>query len=128
MASRTYLVVDVNSNTANGSDAVSFQRSAQTFLSFLVHRIVPNWQANLQVNSPGAVSNQVFVGNWIETRNQFGVSDIIGGKKNVFLRSESFLGKEPTVGECIEQVCKAMSDVTGGADCSKFTTLFDNGC
>ncbi|MFZ8999717.1 MAG: hypothetical protein ACO20H_00305 [Bacteriovoracaceae bacterium] len=128
MASRTYLVVDINANSPGGSDAASFQRSAQTFLSFLVPRLVPNWVANLQVNSPRNVDNKVFVGNWIEFRNQFGVSDIVGGKKPVYLRSESFLGKEPTVGECIERVCAAMDTVSGGADCTKYTTLFDNGC
>ncbi len=128
MASRTYMVVDVNANSPNGSDGAAFQRSAETFLTFLVPKLVPNWQANLQVNGPRTVDNKVFVGNWIEMRNQFGVSDLVGGRKPVYLRSESFLGREPTVGECIDRVCTAMEIVSGGGDCNKFITLFDNGC
>lgn len=126
MASRTYLVMDNNSNNPNGGDAEAFKRAGETFLSFLVDKLVPGWKANLQVNSPGNVSNQVFTGLWIEMKEQFGVSDLIGGKKPINLRSESFLGREPTISECMDRICKSMKLI--GGDCRSQSTMFDNGC
>jgi hypothetical protein len=127
MASRTYLVVDINSNTPSGSDNKARTRSIETFYGLLIDRLIPGWNANVQVNSPRFVSNKVFTGLWVEFKKTFGISKTIGGIKTIKYRSESFIGREPTIAECVKQVCEAIKRVSG-SNCNTLATLFDNGC
>ncbi|RLA65255.1 MAG: hypothetical protein DRQ88_02940 [Epsilonproteobacteria bacterium] len=126
MASRTYLVIDNNSNSSSGGDQNARNRASIVFEQFPMKKTIPGWNSLIKINHPGSVPNALFIGAWSEYTENFGISDIVGGIKPVALRSESFLGREPTRANCLERICRAMEEV--GGDCNVHTTFFDNGC
>ncbi len=126
MASRTYLVIDNNSNSPSGGDQNARNRASAVFEKFPMKSTIPGWTSLIKINHPGSVPNNLFVGAWSEYTENFGISDIVGGIKPIVLRSESFLGREPTRANCLQRICRAMEEV--GGDCSVHTTFFDNGC
>jgi hypothetical protein len=126
MASRTYLVIDNNSNSPSGSDSRARNRGSSVFEKFPMRHIVKDWNSVFKVNHPGSVPNPLFTGGWTEYSTQFGISELIGGKSQMILRSESFLGREPTRSGCLARICRAMEEI--GGDCTVHTTFFDNGC
>ena len=77
-------------------------------------------------------SNKVFVGYKAIRKDQFGISNTIGGKKDIFYVSESYLGKAPPWSECAQRTCDAIDQAINSEtiNCSnnKNITLFDNGC
>ncbi len=129
MASRSYLVIDNNSNSPEGADGEAEKRAKAVFskLGGLLDSITPGKQYGFTANDPQSVTNKAFVGIWSQYFVPFGVSDLIGGKEQIKMRSESFLGREPTIAECLAQVCAALKD-TGGGRCNSNSTIFDNGC
>jgi len=126
MASRTYLVIDNNSNSPSGGDQIARNRASTVFEKFPMKEIIPGWNSFIKINHPGAVPNALFTGAYSEYTENFGISDLVGGIKPMVLRSESFLGREPTRSNCLNRICRAMEEV--GGDCSVHTTFFDNGC
>ncbi len=126
MASRTYLVIDNNSNSPSGGDQNARNRASIVFEKFPMKHTIPGWNSLIKINHPGSVPNALFTGAWSEYTENFGISDIVGGIKPMVLRSESFIGREPTRANCLQRVCRAMEEV--GGDCSVHTTFFDNGC
>ena len=126
VASRTYLVIDNNSNTISSGDEDAKGRAVSVFTNLPVDKFMPGFGAQLQINHPMTIPNNLFVGAWIEYDEKFGVSEIIGGIKQAKLRSESFIGREPSRVTCLTRICEAMKEV--GGDCGDHTTFFDDGC
>ena len=126
MASRAYLVADNNSNQVNGADGFAFKQSEEVFASFRVANFISGFSGELEANSPEFGGNKVFVGLWVEYQDKFALNGLIGGGQKLTLRSESFLGREPTRAECLERVCAANIEV--GGNCRVHSTLVDNGC
>ena len=129
MASRAYMVVDINSNQPFGSDERAFSRAKNVFKKFPLAKFIPGYNMDLSVNHPtngGGLDNNLYVG--VSTNfNQFlMLPAMVGGKKPVKFTSESFLGREPTRAECIERICRAIEIV--GGDCQVHATMSDNGC
>lgn len=135
LASRTYLVAYNGSGVSGGSDTYAKQRAQEVFDIFTDWYIGlksgPTMNVNEPTNSVGGMK-AVFVGIRGEIEQTFSLSKIIGGTKLMKYISESFLGREPFIGECLEQVCHAMIEARGAAAgaCSGMaaSTLVDNGC
>ena len=126
VASRTYLVIDNNSNNISSGDQDARGRAISVFNQFPVDKFVPGFRSELKINHPMTIPNNLFVGAWLEYPEKFGISDLIGGIKDVSLRSESFLGREPSRVTCLVRICEAMREV--GGTCGDHTTFFDDGC
>ncbi|MGZ3788326.1 MAG: hypothetical protein ACXVLQ_07365 [Bacteriovorax sp.] len=126
MASRAYLVGDTESQqTVAGKDAEAFKLAKMVFDKNMPEGLISNFDGELKVNHPDTVNFKVFVGVWVEFTQIFSLG-FVGGKDPVKFRSESFLGREPSRAESIEQVCAAISSV-GGTNCGIQATLDDNG-
>ena len=127
-ASRSYMVGESGSRQPDGSDSVATSRANIVFNYYQLSEIVPGFDSGLQFHDPETNSgNQTNLYVGVKTR----YSDFIfipGTSKKVFVPmvSESFLGLEPTRGECFSRVCRSMEDV--GAQCSFHVTVVDNGC
>jgi hypothetical protein len=126
VASRTYLVIDNNSNNIASGDEDAKGRAISVFNQFPVDKFVPGFVSELKINHPMQIPNNLFVGAWVEYPEKFGISDMIGGIKDVSLRSESFLGREPSRVTCLTRICEAMKEI--GGTCGDHTTFFDDGC
>ncbi len=126
MASRTYLVIDNNSNSIATGDEDAKGRAISVFDNVKVDKFIPGFGSNLMINHPMQIPNNLFVGAWVEYPEKYGISEIIGGIKQVKLRSESFLGREPSRVTCLTRICEAMKEV--GGDCGDNATFFDDGC
>lgn len=126
VASRTYLVIDNNSNSIASGDEDAKGRAISVFNQFPVDKFVPGFRSELKINHPMQIPNNLFVGAWVEYPEKFGISDMIGGIKDVSLRSESFLGREPSRVTCLTRICEAMKEI--GGTCGDHTTFFDDGC
>ena len=130
MASRAYLVVDINSNQPEGSDGAAWRRASEVFKRFPLDKFIGGYDQNLQVNHPDSggqgFDRNLYVGVFTDFSHTFGLSPVVGGRKEVRFRSESFLGREPTRAECLERICMALRLV--GGNCENHSTIFDNGC
>ncbi len=126
MASRSFMVIDRNSNTPDGSDSESFNRAKTVFDRYKLDAFITDFDGTLEANMPGTTGSPAMVGVWVEYTTNLSGSTLFGGDRELKLRSESFLGKEPTRAECIERICRTFMDV--GADCSSHVTFADNGC
>lgn len=135
-ASRAYLVYESQTNDRNnsyeGSEVINATK--KVFNGFKLQEIGINKGGGLQINLPQDVKYE-YVGTWVEYEDQYSLTNIIGGKKPVTLRTESFLGKEPTRSECIARICNAFEEAAMGfTTCQemgtglKNMTFFDNGC
>ena len=126
MAGRTYLVHDINSNQPNGSDGDAAKEAKNTFKTFYIEQFLKG-SSDLKINDPENVANKVFTGVYYDFTQKFGVSRLLGGISNVEMRSEAFLGREPTFAECLDRICKAMAN-TSSSSCKNDTTITDDGC
>lgn len=130
MASRTYLVVDDEQQFNTPADGVNgdkhaFDIAEKIFTKYLPSGLITNFDGKLKENGADSVKFSAFVGVWVEFTQRFSTG-FIGGKEMMTMRSESFLGREPTRGESWFQICNAIKTVTNGS-CDIHTTLEDNG-
>ncbi len=126
MASRTYMVIDNNSNTPAGSDNYAEKRASEVFNSYKLSTFVGNYKGALTFNAPDFSGKHIYVGALHSFSQAFSINDFVGGKSPIEFLSESFLGREPTIATCFSRVCYAMKEA--GGDCQLHTTIFDNGC
>ena len=84
---------------------------------------------DFKINHLDSVGAYEYVGAFATFSQLLSTSSIIGGRKQLDFRSESFLGREPSKSECLQQICKAFSKVTGDSGCDNpHITAFDDGC
>jgi len=123
MASRRYLVFDNGSSLPNGADSQAMAEAREVF-----DKIAGNQVGTFEVNAPETGKKSIYTGIWFEYKVPFSTSDLVGGKHDLRLRSESFLGREPTTSTCAEMICHTFSSGDMHGECGKETTVFDNGC
>lgn len=126
LASRSYMAVDndTDSPEASNNDAKALQHAKTVFKKYLPDGLINNFDGQFFVNNPGD-KLAPFTGGYAEYTTAFSLG-IIGGKERMTMRSEAFLGREPTRYESAFQVCVAIKSVTGST-CNVQTTLEDNG-
>lgn len=127
MASRAYMVVDINSNDPVGSEARAMAVAQRAFNEDGL-RAVGVRTDGLSFNAVNGSynGNPVYVGTFTDFSTRFSLASFMGGQAPLDMRSESFLGREPTMATCHKRVCDALSIIN--SNCSFFTTLYDNGC
>ena len=122
MASRSYLVLDHNSNIPSGSDGLAKTEAEKVFEKYHV----TEENGEFHVNSPEDVK-YVYVGVYYKFTQRFTTSKLLGGLKKINLRSESFLGREPTRATCHERIKHTFDKISEEVG-SEYVTYFDNGC
>ncbi len=131
MAGRAYMVFDNNSNNPAGSDNGASLLAKKVFEGFKLGGLLGGTINELQLNDPESLnnySNNLYVGAWFDF-SQVLPTPALGSGRELELRSESFLGREPTRSECYDRVCTAMGEAALQTEyCSIHSTLFDNGC
>lgn len=125
-ASRAYMTFDRNVGNPGGDDGQAANYARQIFNKYNLETALVVKDVDFRVNGPSNVSKKIFVGTHVSFTQKFTVSNMLGGQQDIELITESFLGRQPTRGECLEQIVNAMSKYCG--DCSSNATFFDNGC
>lgn len=130
MASRAYMIGETNSQDVGPSDTKAKKNAESVLTSLNIVGIVNNFQNKITVHSPDAAGSDfdrnLYVGVWAEYNDEISIPGAVGAKKELTMRSESFLGIEPTRAECVERTCRAILDI--GGDCINHATVADNGC
>ena len=132
MASRTFLVRELgNVNSISTDYSYAAGRAKEVFDSyrveiFGVYDPAPELRFNYYDNNPQI--DYFFTGAYYRYKQPMSIFDYLGGEVDSEMYSESFLGKEPTRGECWERTKKAFEELAIRPDHEKFTTVFDNGC
>ena len=122
------MVLDRNSNNPEGSDGAALKKAQDVFAAHQVDVFFNNFTGEVEANSTETLNtrrNNLYVGVFVNYSDSLGLPNL-GPAINMDLRSESFLGREPTRSECYDQICNAMLAI--GGDCRVHTTVFDNGC
>lgn len=132
MSSRTYMVWDDGNYIAGQVyNVTAVSKAREVFEEYNVKPFgVYDSDAELIINTP-AVTNGIneYVGARYLYTQPMSVFAYFGGGIDSTMHSESFLGKEPTRGECWARVREAMEGVGFSQDKHReFVTLFDNGC
>jgi hypothetical protein len=125
MASRSYLTSDAERLELAEADTNAFNLARATFKRYMPAILKADF-SKFQVNGP-SMDKKAFVGAYFDFTQIFSLG-FIGGKEEMFFRSESFLGREPTRVENYSQICKRMKSVLSGlTSCKYHMTLDDNG-
>ena len=134
MAARTFLVYD----TARSNDIVGdYGQSApdkarEVFSLYQVKSFgVRDSKSELKFNyhDDNSQLDYFFTGAYYYYTQPMSIFSYFGGGVDSEMYSESFLGKEPTRGECWARTKEAMKALGIPSDTLKrYTTVFDNGC
>ena len=131
MASRAYMVYENNSNQPGGGDGPAEKKALEVFDKFKLPLLIKGHNGHLKFNDPDSQADpttSLYVGAY-SSYSDFIILPTLGGRKNLQLRSESFLGREPTRSECFFQVCSGLGEAAGqGQYCDIHSTVADNGC
>lgn len=129
MASRVYLSSDNSLISPMASIGDAGQKAKDAFGVYNLSIFgVPNSNFDINPVEDGMSPSQYLT---VGGRTTFELTiDVMGritGGEKLEMVSESFLGKEPTRGECIKRTCYG---ITGSTECNQTNdvTLFDNGC
>lgn len=129
-ASRAFLSHDIASRDSRLSMEEAIEHAKREFNNYGVNRFGLKSTNGIQFNLPGQVLAFEYVGSFFRFIPPFTTEDA-EGKPHDFV-SESFLGKEPTRGDCICQVLEQMDGVTCNNGISPSydyeITVYDNGC
>ena len=133
MASRAYMVYDSNATHPHGDDENAAKLAQKVFEKFKLGSLIKNFDNSLNVHHPRDFSDykkNLYVGVWVDFKQKLPIPFAIKGR-DLDLRSESFLGREPTRSECYWRIAYSMGGAVGGGN-DKYkglhSTLFDNGC
>ncbi len=125
MASRAYLVGD----DAGTNAASRAKDNASIVYSTIQQYALPFDEGGaLEFNEPQSVDKKVFVGARTSFKQKFSFSELVGGTALMHYISESFLGREPSISECIVRTCQMIELATGVTGCDSGFTVIDNGC
>jgi hypothetical protein len=125
MASRVYLTYDSGAFNTQVSEAAA-QELAQKEFSSLDLPGISIRGATLRLNAPGGNIPFEFVGAFSDFTSRVNSFASIGGDPFVTLRSESFLGREPTRYECFERIKYMIKKL--GENVEGLYTAYDDGC
>ena len=126
MASRAFLAHDsARSNDIRSSLNSAQEKAREVFESYPLAAF--GLSPEFSVNKPTInVPSSLMAGTTATFQAKMTPFSLVGGSNEAFLRSESFLMKEPVRLQCLQSVCKAM----GINNCRDLMdiTVFDNGC
>ena len=125
MASRAFLTADSEQRDLGRGEINADEFTRKIFRHYMPDFLKPD-MSKFHVNGVMDVDRRAFVGVYYDFTQIFSLS-FIGGKDEMYFRSESFLGREPTRGETISQICKRMKSIIGTTTCEFHMTLDDNG-
>lgn len=151
VSSRTYLVLDSNSNERTNVLNQAEVDSKSIFNDYYKLRnqfpyAFKGPMTELQINKaieagdPTEMKRSILTGAYFEFQQKLSMMDLLGGNREVFLVSESFLGKEPSRIECHANICSTIKAKLGayikGDPCANsgtaenniLITLYDDGC
>ena len=126
MASRSFLVADTNQEPSASYNS-AFDQATTVFGKYYIETFIPGFSGALQVNMPTSGIGSIYVGTYVEYSDVLSFTKLVGGKKPLNLRSESFLGKEVVRRDCEKRVCDILAQLSGSA-CDNHSTRYDNGC
>ena len=128
MASRALLVYEGNNNTPDGGDGAAKTRALEVWGTYNIEGVLGAAAGSLVLEQrlPGSIANTVFVGTTASYQDRFTIFGNVGSTEKLNFQSESFLGREPSIAECVERTCEAFKEL--GIDCGSNTTVMDNGC
>ncbi|MFT6068886.1 MAG: hypothetical protein ACJAT2_003265 [Bacteriovoracaceae bacterium] len=128
MASRALLVYEGNNNTPDGGDGAAKARALEVWKTYNIEGVLGNAAGSLSLEQrlPGSVTNTLFVGTVATYQDRFTIFGNVGSTERLTFKTESFLGREPSIAECVERTCEAFTEL--GISCGKNTTVIDNGC
>ena len=125
MASRTFLVYDEADANVQGHYRRAQREARKIFEGYGLN------SKGLDFNYPGdsRSSDFFFTGAFYRYKRPMSIFNYLGGGIETHMYSESFLGKEPTRGDCWDRTKKAITSLQiPSDDLKRFTTVFDNGC
>lgn len=134
MASRAYMVADLNARDSGTNDNAGRRTAQEVFDSYKVKDFIPGFSSTLQFNDPddagGDFEKNLYIGPYVQFTDNFVIPGSVGGNKTLTMRSESFLGREPTRTECLARIAKIIDSIGGssGNISSIHITFNDNGC
>lgn len=132
MASRTFLVYETARNDPISDYSISaYNKAKEVFESYEVKLFGvydSNPRLNFNYHDGDPQLDYFFTGVYYIYEQPMSLFNYLGGEVKSRMYSESFLGKEPTRGECWRRTRKAFKDLQIPNDLIDFTTVFDNGC
>lgn len=127
MSSRVYLVHDNTSSEISSVENQAFNAAKAEFEKYSLDKIIPDFDGRIDVNPTTSNAVNAYVGIFSTYTTVSSMAKLVGGREPMVMKTESFLGKEVTRGECANRVCDAIKAI-GGVSCKEQVTLFDNGC
>lgn len=132
MAARSYMVIDNNASEPDFNDEPAKQRAQRVFNTFnLTELLGSGFDGNLGFNAPSQFNdpdNALYIGVFTRYDDKL-LTPLFGKSKELEMRSDAYLGREPMRSECFLRICRAMGDIAGGGEyCGIHSTIFDNGC
>lgn len=128
MASRAFLVETGGSNSNGGSDTAAIASAQKVFSLYSDSYVGLKSPPKMDKHTADSGVKAVYIGIIGEIKQAFSFSKLIGGTKLMHYVSESFLGREPMLEECLSQVCAALGASGSDQACNVASTLVDNGC
>lgn len=128
MASRALLVYEGNNNTPSGGDGAARARALEVWKTYNIESVLGGAAGSLALEQrlPDTSPNKLFVGTIAEYQDRFTIFGNVGSTEKLSFKTESFLGREPSISECVQRTCEAFKEL--GIECGKNTTVMDNGC
>jgi hypothetical protein len=127
MSARTYLTVEAGADgfEQNNTFAIRQAKSVVDRFPLKAYGVNAKFEA---INYQDA--SALFTGTTLYFEQKVSLMPVVGGKEKGRFLSESFLGKEPTITNCLQMACQA---ITGSREsckdiAQKSVTLYDNGC
>ena len=134
MASRTFLVYESAEKDIISDYSVKAPNKAREVFDKYQVQLFGAFDSNgeLKFNFWGDGNPQLdyfFTGVYYRYKRPMSILNYLGGGVYSNMHSESFLGKEPTRGECWKRTQKAIETLRMPSNELKaYTTVFDNGC
>ena len=125
MASRTFLVYEQANPDVNTDYIMAMRESRKVLKSYGFD----DSKTKFNYRGGGTDVDYFFTGVFHRYQRPMSIFEFFGGGVKTWMYSESFLGKEPTRGECWLRTKKAMENLAiESNELKRFTTVFDNGC
>lgn len=128
MASRVFLTHESNDavNAVSANYTKSVAKARKLFERYQVDKIIDGHSGQVNFNTPDDVARGIMVGAFSEFKRPLSPLRMFGGGEEVNYRSESFIGKEPPRGYCLNQLIQVMKSNPNYN--SNHVTFYDNGC
>jgi len=132
MSSRAYMVHDRDADDPSGGESEALLKAREVFETFGLQNFIPGFTNKIDASHPSSGGNSldrnILVGVYTNFSQFIPYPLLSAGKFEVKLKSESFLGREVTRGECVKRTCASLKNNGSDSQCRIFTTVVDNGC